>query len=643
MIKLQRSDKNPIIRPSDISWEEVAAFNGSVVKDGETYHMLYRAISDEIIHHDNRMQLSTLGYAESSDGISFSNKRQFITPEHEWEKFGCEDPRITKFGDTYYIFYTALSTYPFSAPGIKSAVALTKDFKTIERKSLVTPFNSKAMTLFPEKVHGKMAAILTANTDMPPSKISIAYFDRDDELFQQAYWENWYASLDDHALSLQRNDQDHVEIGAPPLKTKEGWLLLYSYIQGYFTDNKVFTIEALLLDHDDPKKVLGRTEYPLLIPEKEYELYGYVPNIVFPSGALINNDELYVYYGGADKVTCLATCPLPDLMKEIKPTTTTHIMPSANDAMQLERFSENPILRPNPDHAWESKYVFNPAAVYEDGKVYIVYRAMGDKNISVMGLAISTDGLHIDERLPDPIYVPREPFETNDGETYSGCEDPRIVKIDDRFYMTYTAYDGHTPPRVALTSITVSDFLNRKWDAWEKPKLISPPGIDDKDACVFPKKVDGQYMILHRFPPSIWIDFADDLEFNDDKYIQGQVLLEPRHDKWDKDKIGIAGPPLETPDGWLLLYHGIENGVYKTGAVLLKHENPLHILAETDEPILEPVLKWEKEGWINNVVFPCGNVIIGDTLFVYYGGADTVVGVATIKLQKLLDNLKKKI
>src|SRR5690606_18041483 len=134
------------------SWEKTATFNGSVIQNGETFHMAYRAVSEQTNHHDNSMQVSTIGHAVSSDGIHFSEQRQFIKPEHDWEMFGCEDPRITKFGDTFYIFYTALSTYPFSAPGIRSAVALTKDFKTIERKALVTPFNSKAMTLFPETI-----------------------------------------------------------------------------------------------------------------------------------------------------------------------------------------------------------------------------------------------------------------------------------------------------------------------------------------------------------------------------------------------------------------------------------------------------------------------------------------------------------
>jgi beta-1,2-mannobiose phosphorylase / 1,2-beta-oligomannan phosphorylase len=637
MLKLTRHPDNPLLSPGRHDWDKTATFNGSVAKSADTFHMVYRALSDKREVNGSRLQLSTVGHAISHDGIHFSEHTQLLKPEHDWEKFGCEDPRITKFEDTFYIFYTALSVFPFAARGIKTALATTKDFKTFEKRCLVTPFNAKAMSLFPERINGKMAVLLTANTDLPPAKIGIAYFDREEELCSETYWNNWYSYVDDHTLSLQRSDTDHVEIGAPPIKTKDGWLLLYSHINNYYSEEKVFTIEALLLDPHNPKKILGRTELPLLHPESEYELYGYVPNIVFPSGALIQNNTLHVYYGGADTVTCLATCPLDELMEQIRPDTKIHFVPSRDEQMQLERFSENPILRPIPQHPWESEYVFNPAALYEKGKVYIIYRAMGKNNTSVFGLAISEDGLHIDERLPEPIYVPREPFEISNDHNYSGCEDPRIVRIDDTYHMCYTAYDGTNPPRVALTSITVDDFLNRKWDNWTKPKLISPPGIDDKDACLLPKKVDGQYMFFHRLVPNIWVDFVDDLEFKNDKFLKGQVLLEPRANRWDKDKIGISGPPLETKEGWLLLYHGIgDGGVYKTGAVLLAHHNPMHILAGTNEAILAPELSWEKIGHVNNVVFPCGNVIINDILYVYYGGADSVVGVARIPLKKLL-------
>ena len=128
----------------------------------------------------HELPVSTVGYALSTDGIHFKNHREFIKPEYGWEQFGCEDPRVTKMDDKFYIFYTALSTFPFCADGIRVGMAITHDFQQIDEKHLITPFNAKAMSLFPEKINGRYAVVLTANTDIPPSKIAVAYFDREE-------------------------------------------------------------------------------------------------------------------------------------------------------------------------------------------------------------------------------------------------------------------------------------------------------------------------------------------------------------------------------------------------------------------------------------------------------------------------------
>jgi predicted GH43/DUF377 family glycosyl hydrolase len=262
--------------------------------------------------------------------------------------------------------------------------------------------------------------------------------------------------------------------------------------------------------------------------------------------------------------------------------------------------------------------------------------------MSVFGYALSKDGLHIDENLDYPVYVPREDFEKRrKDEGNAGCEDPRITEFEDRFYMTYTAYDGENPPRVAMTSISVENFLRRQWN-WTKPVLISLPDVDDKDACIIKNK-KGKYIVFHRLGSDIWIDVVDKMDFGENKFLDGKAVAKPRPDKWDNVKLGISAPPIETDKGFLLLYHGVsEPGFkYKVGAMLLDDDDPTKILARTDEPIFEPVMPYEIEGEIPNVVFPCGAVVIGETLFVYYGGADKVIGVATIKLQTLLDNLLK--
>jgi len=305
------------------------------------------------------------------------------------------------------------------------------------------------------------------------------------------------------------------------------------------------------------------------------------------------------------------------------------------------RFEGNPIIKPLPELEWEKQGTFNPAAIYEDSKFHILYRAQSSDGTSTIGYASSVDGFHIDERIPKPIYIPREDFEKPTHPGNSGCEDPRITKIDGKFYMTYTAYDGTNPPRVALTSISISDFLQKKWE-WDKPKLISPPGVDDKDACIV-KKVKGDgYVAFHRLGDALWVDFLRDLDFPDRKYLTGGIIATARKDKWDNVKIGIAAPPLETDKGWILLYHGVsEPGFkYKVGAMLLDYDDPRKILGRTDEPIFEPIEKYETEGVVPNVVFPCGAAIKDGTIFIYYGGADTVLGVATMGLQNLLEILQ---
>lgn len=309
MLKVKRWAKNPILSPSKNSWENDAVFNGCPIKRKRKIHLFYRAMS-------LTGPISSIGHSQSKDGIHFKRRREFIKPEYDWEAFGCEDPRITKLDDVYYIFYTALSAYPFTAESIKIGLAITKNFKKI-KKYPVTTFNSKAMALFPERIKGKIVALLTVHTDMPPAKIALALFNKPEEIWSRGYWQNWYNSLEQYTIPLLRNTNDQVELGAPPIKTKKGWLLIYCYIKDYLGFSRIFGIEAVLLDLQNPLRVLGRTREPLLIPQEEYELQGNVPKVVFPSGAMIDNNRIFIYYGAADTTCCLAICDLDDLIKEL--------------------------------------------------------------------------------------------------------------------------------------------------------------------------------------------------------------------------------------------------------------------------------------------------------------------------------------
>jgi beta-1,2-mannobiose phosphorylase / 1,2-beta-oligomannan phosphorylase len=315
----------------------------------------------------------------------------------------------------------------------------------------------------------------------------------------------------------------------------------------------------------------------------------------------------------------------------------------------------NPMLEPNAANSWEAFCTFNPAAIYAADKVHLLYRAQGHDYVSQIGYASSENGLTINERLNEPAYRPSQKFEgvtmplgnpSNgfvSGGGCGGCEDPRATIIDDRVYMTYVAYDGWNPPRVALTSIALDDFLDHNF-LWEKPVLISQPGEVNKSAVIFPEKINNKYVIMHRVFPNILIDFVDDLNFDGYTYLQGQYKIPPRSPEWwDSRKVGAGAPPLKTKDGWLLIYQAVDDkdaSEYKVGAMLLDLEDPTKVLCRSSKPILEPRETYENYGFKAGVVYPCGAVIKDNNLFVYYGGADSYVCVATAPLDEFLENLK---
>ncbi|KKT86855.1 MAG: Glycosidase-related protein [Microgenomates group bacterium GW2011_GWA1_Microgenomates_45_10] len=638
MFVIKRSQDNPILVPTrDHHWEAFATYNMSVVKKGKSIYGLYRAISskDALRTPD---QISTIGIARSLDGLHFDDRKQFIEPSEEWEKFGCEDPRVTFFEGRYYIFYTALSVFPFAPEGIRAAVAISDDLKKNEERYRVTTFNSKAMTLFPERINGKVTVLFSAHTDGAAAKMVIAQADNISEFWSPEFWDVWYIKMNEHEIEkLRRDNYDHVEVGAAPIKTKYGWLLIYSHIQNFFPGGvrgPLFGIEALLLDLNDPRKVIGRTGGPMMVPEEPYEISGHVSNVVFPSGTLLENGTLTIYYGASDTTVCSARVNISDLVSTISAVT--------GWRYRFKRFEGNPVIVPNQDHPWESKATFNPAAINLGGKTHILYRALSNDNTSTIGYAASVDGVKITERLSEPIYVPREDFENKKIEgANSGCEDPRITKIGKDLYMCYTAYDGVGPPRVAVTSIREKDFLARCWN-WSKPELITPKGVDDKDTCIFPEKVGGKYLVLHRIGTDICADFLKSLDFKKETVNKCIRIFGPRPGTWDSAKVGITAPPIKTKKGWILLYHAVSehHHSYRIGAVLLDLKDPTVVLSRSADPILEPEQPYEKEGIVPNVVFPCGMVVRNGLVYIYYGGADKVIGVATMELDILMLGLR---
>ena len=290
--------------------------------------------------------------------------------------------------------------------------------------------------------------------------------------------------------------------------------------------------------------------------------------------------------------------------------------------MYLERYEGNPILTPIADHPWESRTVFNCGITQIDGAVVMIYRAQGtENNVSRLGFAVSTDG-YIFSRLDRPVFEPADATEVK------GVEDPRITRIGDDYHMLYTAWSPNT--------IQVAHASTRNFFTWQRHGIVIP-GPDNKDAALFPSKVGGRYAMFHRIPPSIWLAYSDDMIHWGDY----QKIMDPRPDNWDDLKLGAGGPPIETDDGWLVMYHGVDKGkVYRLGVALLDRDDPSKVINWPKPFVLQPEQPWELTGDIPNVVFTCGTAEIDDRYFVYYGGADKVIAVATASKSELLDFAK---
>ncbi len=302
--------------------------------------------------------------------------------------------------------------------------------------------------------------------------------------------------------------------------------------------------------------------------------------------------------------------------------------------MALKRYEGNPVLAPRKENPWESILTFNAATIYLDGRVHMVYRAQGSKTgVSRLGYASSKDGYKFDERLDYPIFYP-DPY--SDLECL-GIEDPRMSVIGDRIYLNYSAYGynmGMVFPinrvQIGITSISVEDFLNKKWN-WSE-RIYPFYMVDNKNSSLFPEKINGKYVLLHRIPPHIWIAYSDDLKTWDNQ----KILMSPKFE-WEYFKIGGGAPPIKTEKGWLVIYHSVDRNMhYRAALALLDLNDPGKVIARYDKPFIEPTTDYEVHGIVPNVTFSCGAVVIKDTLFVYYGGADTVICLATAKLKDVL-------
>jgi predicted GH43/DUF377 family glycosyl hydrolase len=320
-MKLQRYENNPILEKNlQNHWEAGSVLNPSVLYDNGIFRMVYRATND-IDQEKAGGYISSIGYAESTNGIHFTrSSTPLILPDKEYEiGLGCEDPRVTKVDGQYFLYYTAVEGIGETMK-VRLALATSTDFKTWEKHGVVGPATrSKAGVLFPEKIKGKYVMFYTWMEGSPLSSIMQAKFDSLEDVKKPPkgfMGDNINHYEKNVVFKPPVNSYQGAEVGAVPIKTEAGWLFIYC--NANISNHPEWAISAALLDLNDPQYILSETEEPILKPETESEVTGFVKNVTFPEGAVIVKGELYVYYGSGDQGICLATCNLNKLLKYLK-------------------------------------------------------------------------------------------------------------------------------------------------------------------------------------------------------------------------------------------------------------------------------------------------------------------------------------
>ncbi len=299
----------------------------------------------------------------------------------------------------------------------------------------------------------------------------------------------------------------------------------------------------------------------------------------------------------------------------------------------FRRHPDNPILSVE-DWPYKANSVFNAAAVEIDGKTILLARVEDFRGMSHLTVAQSDDGIN-------NWQIEKKPSLKSEPEKYPeelwGIEDPRITRLEelDKWSICYTAYSKGGP----LVSLAMtSDFKS-----FERMGPVMPP--EDKDAALFPVKFNGLWAMLHRPVPRssilgahIWISFSPNLKH----WGEHQEIIQAREGGWwDANKIGLCAPPMQTKKGWLILYHGVRTtasgSIYRLGLAMLDLDNPTRVIRRTDEWIFGPKAHYEREGDVDDVVFPCGWIKKKDTVFIYYGAADSRICVATADFNELVD------
>jgi predicted GH43/DUF377 family glycosyl hydrolase len=339
--------------------------------------------------------------------------------------------------------------------------------------------------------------------------------------------------------------------------------------------------------------------------------------------------------------------------------------------MMIEVKKEGVILK-KTHLGFESDGVLNPAVIRNGDDIHLFYRAVQKDNYSCIGYCKLDGPLTISERYDTPVMFPQAEYESQ------GVEDPRISKIDDVYYLTYTAFNKVNALGAYATSkdlihfrkhglivpqITYEEFkhlaeskgkVNEKYLRYNKrhhslKKLNKKLLLWDKNVIFFPKRIGGKLFFIHRIRPDIQIVAVNDLHELTREYwenyflhLHEHIVMEPRYGH-EVSYIGGGCPPIETEHGWLLIYHGVHDTtqgyVYSACAALLDLNDPSKEIARLPYVLFSPEHEWELNGEVNNVVFPTGTSLFGDTLYIYYGAADERIACASVSLSALTEEL----
>lgn len=335
----------------------------------------------------------------------------------------------------------------------------------------------------------------------------------------------------------------------------------------------------------------------------------------------------------------------------------------------IEVRKEGVLLEPTK-REFENQAVLNPGCVSKGKDVHMIYRAVRKKGMaSSLGYCRLDGPLQVAERREEPVLRPEKAFEKQ------GTEDPRIVLLDGKYYLFYTGFDGKNARVAYATSGDMEKWVKRGtltpeityddaeelfhgsklkdryylFESLYEDALGKNVLLWEKDAFLFPKKFGGKYALVHRILPDIQlIYFRDFRELTLDywkeyiKHLSDYVMLESKY-WYESRNIGGGAPPIETREGWLLIYHAVEDTnkerVYRAGAALLDRKDPCKVISHMREPLFSPEKKWELKGDVNNVVFPTGTAVFDGRLYIYYGAADKRIAVASVDMDDLLSEL----